>query len=401
MAWNHRSKVMAMAIAIQSAVGTFVQPSAATDLLAVANGTNTHDPVTADDPTATGSVWDSPRVYLGKNATIGGTIPLRGPGGAAPPLANAWVPGRIFQGGGWIEIRKATTSTAALAAAGASNALTLAASESAVDDFLIGAPIQQASIGTGFLATTLITDYVGSTKVATLPETIGSPPASGANYTIPAYLSYVLGTLTTDPPVLSISVWRDKKRYDYRDFRPSSIAVNIPVSNEANTGFPDMTFSGRAIVQAVVDDTTPVLPSSILATPVAPARNGKFYLDRVKLGHQSLSFTESATVAAASNQNQATGQDGYDIVSGSRQTALDLNQMAVADFNLDAREEAQTKVSVLSTWGMGPGNNFGFVQPNLVLDPFSPGDRNGYVNLTGNATPTDIDKSAALTIWWT
>lgn len=400
MAWNHRSKVMAMAIAIQSAVGTFVQPSAATDLLAVANGTNTHDPVTADDPTATGSVWDSPRVYLGKNATLGGTIPLRGPGGAAPPLANAWTPGRILQSGGWIEIRKATTSTAALAAAGTGTTLTLAASESAVDDFLIGAPIQQASIGTGFQATTLITDYVGTTKVATIAETIGTPPASGANYTIPAYLSYILGTLTTDPPVLSISVWRDKKRYDYRDFRPSSIAVNIPVSNEANTGFPDLTFSGRAIVQAVVDDTTPVLTSALLGTPVAPARNGKFYLDRVKLGHQSLSFTESATVAAASNQNQATGQDGYDIVSGSRQTALDLNQMAVADFNLDAREEAQTKVPVLSTWGMGSGNNFGFVQPNLVLDPFSPGDRNGYVNLTGNATPTDIDKSAALTIWW-
>lgn len=400
MAWNHKSKVMAMAIAIQVAVGTFIQPNPATDLIGVANITNTHDPVTADDPTSTGAVWDAPRVYLGKNATVGATIPLRGPGGAAPPVLNAWVPGRIFQSAGWIEIRKAASSTAALAAAGTGTTLTLANTESAVDDFLIGAPIQHANIGAGFLQTTLISDYVGATKVATIAETMGVNAANGSNYTIPAYLSYVLGTLTTDPPVLSISIWRDKKRYDYRDFRPSSLAVNIPVSNEANTGFPDTTFSGRAVVQAVVDEASPVLPSSMLSIPVAPARNGKFYLDRVKLGHQSLAFTESATVAAASNQNQAQGQDGYDIVQGSRQTALDLNQMAVADFNLDAREEAQTKVPVLSTWGAGSGNNWGFIQPNLVLDPFSPGDRNGYVNLTGNAVTTDVDKSAALTIWW-
>jgi len=42
----------------------------------------------------------------------------------------------------------------------------------------------------------------------------------------------------------------------------------------------------------------------------------------------------------------------------------------------------------------------GIGAPNICLDPFSPGDRNGYVNLTGNAYTTDIDKSAALTIWW-
>jgi hypothetical protein len=400
MAWNHRSRVIAMAVAIQVSAGTFIQPNTTTDLIAGSSITNSHEAITAEDPTATGAIWEGNRVYLGKVATVGATLPLRGPGGATPPALNAFVPGRIMQSAGWAEIRKAAANTGALAAVGTATTLTLANTESAVDDFLVGAPIQHTVIGTGFKQTSLVTDYVGSTKVATLGETMGSNATNGSNYTIPAYLSYVLGTLTTAPPVLSISVWRDKKRYDYRDWAPTSLAVNIPVGNEANTGFPDITFSGRATVQAIVDEASPILPSSILAIPVPPARNGKFYLDRVKLGHQSLSFTESATVAAQSNQNQAAGQDAYDILSGSRATAIDLNQMAVTDFDLHAREDAQTVVPVLSTWGAGSGNNWGFVQPAIALDPFSPGDRNGYVSITGNAVTIDIDKSAALTLWW-
>lgn len=400
MAWNHRSRVVAMAIAIQTVPGTFVQPNGTTDLIAVSSPTNTPEGITTEDPTATGAIWEANRVYLGKAATVGATAPLRGPGGASPPVANAWVPGRVFQSAGWAEIRKAAANTGALAAIGTPNTLTLANTESAVDDFLVGAPIQHTVIGTGFNATSLITDYVGATKVAMIGETMGSNAASASNYTIPAYLSYVLGTLTTAPPLLSISIWRDKKRYDYRDWAPTSLAINIPVANEANTGFPDITFSGRAVIQAVVDAVSPVLPTAMLSIPVAPARNGKFYLDRVKLGHQSINFTESTTVAAASNQNQAAGQDGYDIISGSRATAIDLNQMAVTDFDLHGREDAQTIIPVMSTWGMGAGNNWGFVQPAIQLDPFAPGDRNGYVNLSGNAVTVDVDKSAALTIWW-
>jgi hypothetical protein len=138
----------------------------------------------------------------------------------------------------------------------------------------------------------------------------------------------------------------------------------------------------------------------MLNIPIPAARGGKFLMDRVKLGHQSIRFTESVDVAAASNQNQDAGQDGYDITGGNRAISLDVNQMAVADFDLEARVDNQTIIPILSTWGMGIGNRFGLLLPNNVLDPMSPGDRNGFVNLTGDAAPTDVDKSAAFTIWW-
>lgn len=301
MAWNHKARIVAMAIAIQSGAGVFVQPNTTTDLIGVASPTNTHDPVTAEDPTATGTAWESNRVYLGKVATLGASLPLRGPGGAAPPASNAWVPGRVLQAGGFSETRKAAANTA-VALGGSTSSITLAATESATNNFLLGAPVQHAAFGSGFLTTSMVSAYDGTTKVATLAETV-TAPTNGSNYTIPAYLSYVLGPLTGTPIYLSVSIWRDKKRYDYRDVAPSSIALNVPVANEANTSFSDMTFQAKGLVQAIVDDNTPVLPQSILNVPIPPARGGKFFLDRVRLGHQQVSFTATYTVAGASNQN--------------------------------------------------------------------------------------------------
>lgn len=399
MAWNHRSAVVAMAVAIQAVPGVFTAPAAPADLVAVSVPNNNYEAITADDPTATGAIWRNKRIYLGKSGTAGATIPLRGPGGAAPPAAEEWPTGRFFLSAGWTEIVNAAPIPGALQAGSTTTALNLAAAAPGVDDIYIGAPIQLAEIGTGFRATTLISDYDGTTKIATIPETIAAPAAAAA-YTIPAFISYVLGTMTTTPPLLSISIWRDKKRYDYRDWRPTSFSVDMPVTNEQNQVFPSIDVSGRGVPAGVVDEASPQLPASILNVPVAACRGGKFVFDRVKLGHQSLRFALNIDVAAASNQNQDQGQDGYDITSGNRSISLDLNQMNVTDLDLETRVDNQTILPLLSTWGQGPGNRMGMVLPNNVLDPLSPGDRNGFVNLTGDAAPVDVDKSAAFTIWW-
>ncbi|MET0373949.1 MAG: hypothetical protein ABW128_06790 [Rhizorhabdus sp.] len=88
-------------------------------------------------------------------------------------------------------------------------------------------------------------------------------------------------------------------------------------------------------------------------------------------------------------------------MSGTRTLDLDLNQMAVTDFNIDTRVDNQVVLPAMSLWGMGPGNRFGVLVPEIVLDPLNnPGDRNGFVNLTGNAAFVGADKSATLTIWW-
>lgn len=400
MSWNHKTRRVAMAVAIQSVAGVFTTPSSATDLIAVSVPNNNYEELTAADPTATGTIWESSPIFLGRTGTAGASFPLRGPGGASPPAANAFAEGRVMQAGGWAEIINASQRTGAIGTGSTTTAMVLAGSENATDGFLVGVPIQHANVGTGFRQTTLIADYIGSSKTAALAETLGVATPDASTYTIPAYVMYRLGTLVTDPPILSISIWRDKKRYDYRDWRPTSIAIDMPVANDANQSFPSIEFSGRGIPHAEVDEDSPALPDLKIATSVAPARGGKFYVDRTKLGHQSLRFTETLEAAAPSNQNQDAGQDGYEVMSGSRTVDLDLNAMNVSDFDIKARVDNRTLLPIMSTWGLGAGNRWGFLIPKARLNAMSPGDRNGFVNLSGAAEIAALDKSAVLTCWW-
>src|SRR3546814_3637170 len=89
----------------------------------------------------------------------------------------------------------------------------------------------------------------------------------------------------------------------------------MPVANEANQVFPSLEAQFKGIVEAVTDESAPVLPNAMLATTPAPYRAGKFSLDKVKLGHQSNRFSISSEVAGASNSHQDAGQDGYEIRS--------------------------------------------------------------------------------------
>jgi len=80
---------------------------------------------------------------------------------------------------------------------------------------------------------------------------------------------------------------------------------------------------------------------------------------------------------------------------------FDLNQMNGTDFDIETRVNGQTNMSVMSLWGQGPGNRFAFLEREILLNPLNnPGDRNGFVNLTGNGAFQGVDKSSTLAIWW-
>lgn len=400
MSWNNRSKVAAMGVAIQTTPGQFVLPNETSDLMAVASLSNADAQQSVADPTLTGAVWDTAPIVLGSSSTIGGSVPLRGPGGDSPPALGAWPPGRILQAAGFTEQRLGVSLSSVLQAGSSTTSLILDANESAIDDFLFGTPIQTANLGTGFRQTSLVRYYSGANRGVALAERMGAAPAAGVAYTRPASLTYVLGTLAVAPPLLSISVFRDKKRYDYRDCALTSFAIDAPVANEANQVFPSLDFQLKGIAVGEYDDITPSVPSAVLSTPVAPVRGGKFDIYNTMIGHQDMKVTLGLTTGAASNQNQDAGQDGYDIQSGTRTIDLDLNEMATTDLALTSLINAQTIMHIMSTWGLGLGNRHGLITRNVLLQPQALGDRNGYVNRTGQASPTDPDKAIAYSIWW-
>lgn len=398
MSWNHRDRVFALGVALQPTKGQFVQPGLS-GLIGVSTPNNGSEAITAADPTQTGTIWDAPPIFLGETGTGGGTIPLRGPGGSVPPAANSWPLGLIMQACGFTEIRRGTPQLAtALGAGSTPTSLVLANSEAAIDDFYVGMPIQQDQIGQGFRRTSLIQDYVGATRTAILAETLGGIPT--ADYTMPAGLFYVLSTLTIAPPLLSISIWRDQVRYDYMDCVITNWSLDIPVSNENNTVFPSLDFTVKGTPLDPVDDVTPALPQQVLNVQPPAAKGGKFFLDRIKLGHTGVKTTIALTSGAASNQNQDEGQDGQDIQSGSRTVDLTLNQMNVSDFNVKARVKARAQIPLLSTWGQGNGNKLGLMIPAMLLNPLNPQTANGYVTLAGNAQPSQLDKGIAFSVWY-
>jgi hypothetical protein len=397
LSWDHRSKIFAIGVALQPTPGVFVLPQAS-GLIGVSSPTNTRDAITAADPTQTGTIWDAPPIFLGKTGTAGGTIPLRGFGAGGTPIGNAFALGLILQACGFSELVRSTDQAATAVGSGSSTTqIALANSESTVDDFYVGMPIQNPAFGSGFRSYTAIQDYVGSTRMALLAETLGSAPSG--TYVIPANLTYQLGTLAANPPRMSVSVWRDKVRYDYVDCVITSWAIDVPVSNEANTVFPSIDFTMKGTPIPRVDTTTPTLPQSILNVPVPASRGGKFYLDKIKLGHTGTKVNLALTAGAPSNQNQDAGQDGQVLQSGSRTIDLTLNAMNVTDFDLDSREDSRLIVPMMSMWGAGVGNRFGLSIPGMVMNPANPQDANGFVTLANQSFPTNLDKSIALTIF--
>jgi len=387
-----KENVAALGVTIQPTPGAYNEPTTA-DLIAVSSPDNGSDAITGEDPTLTGAVWSAPRMFLGERGRAGATFALRGPGGGAPPAANANVWGRILQGVGFTEIINPTAITGT-AAGGSTSSIVLAAGASPIDDFFMGYPIQHANIGSGRVkGTTLIRDYIGSTRTAVLSETLGSA-ISGGTYTIPPFLAYVLSTAAS-VPLLSACVWRHKKVYGYRDCAVSSFAINVPVSNDQATEVPTVEFSLTGIPVPQKDMLAPAIPTALL-TPPPVAKNGKFTFNGVKRGHQTLRMEFGLESGAPPNQNFESGQESYELLSGSRTMSLDLNEQLVADLDIQALVAQQTPVPIQSGWGTQSGQAFMLGLFNGLLDPFNPTPRNGFVGIAGSATPNDADRALSL-----
>lgn len=392
---GHKERITSVGVLIQPTPGTWAGVPTANDLIPVSSPDNGNDPITADDDTMTGSLWGASRQFLGQRGRAGATARLRGPGGASPPAANAWPLGRILQAAGFTEQRNATPITGTALANAVTDQIALAAAASAVDDAYKGWPIAHATLGTGMRAYSMIKDYIGSTKMAILSEDASSAIAAGS-YTLPAGLFYTLSTGLAIP-LLSCSVWRHKKRYDYRDCALSSFAINIPVSNDSQTDSPSIEFSMVGVPLTPVDQDAIAVPDSSMLPP-PPAKAGKFSIAKKLIGHQTLRIELGLESGAPPNQNFDDGQESYEILSGTRTISLDLNQQLEATLSLDTLVRNQTPVPIQSIFGLGVGNRFGIGLPEALLNPMSPTGRNGFVGVSGDAVPNDVDKSISIAL---
>lgn len=353
------TSIQALAIKAQTTPGTFATPSSSTDVIACANLTARPQAITAENPEYQGSIHQKGPLVLGETWEVGFDLMLRGPGGSAPPAADAFIFGRVLRSLLFTENVVSSAIPAAAEALGATGATTSIANLGATalgagnDDIYMGLAIQLASLGTiGQPASlAMVADYVSTGKLATIAQIAGS--AYTGNYQIPKQLAYTLAATGT-PPNLSLSRWRGNVRYDFVDWTPTRGVLQLSTTGRSGGNeFCRLSVSGVADLSAYATDTAPVAPQT-LAVP--PYKGGKLHIDGLALGGSSLSVDIGPRSAAPPNPNKTSGSDPSQLVGTRRSLSLNANQVAPATKDFIAMARAQSACNIQALYGLASGN---------------------------------------------
>lgn len=344
----------AVAIAVQSAAGTYNAPTNS-DLYPVANCSVDLSGVTVANPEYTGSVHRQGDAVTNKTASVKFDVMLRPPGGASPPSAGAFIPGRILRAAKFTENVVSAAIPASPEAIGGSattSQVTLGTSAAATADLYKGLALLLSDNAGGARpkAMTAIRSYSAG-KVAVLPEVLGAAPA--ANYQIPKQLAYQRDITNTDPPLLSLKVWIDGHRYDFFDLTVSSLKFLAPVSTREGAEYPRIEVTLAGDLYADADEATPTVPA-LGAVPFF--KDGDLWVANTAVGGSSLTIDMGMKSAYPPNPNRASGNDSAQLVEVRPSLSLTLNHNLKATLDAIALADAQAYHAVWAQWGYTAGN---------------------------------------------
>ena len=196
----------------------------------------------------------SPSIRVQDYVTCQFTVDIAGSGSAGS--APSWGP--LLRACGFAQTLTASAVTGT-AAAGASSTITLAAG--ATDDMYVGATIHITG-GTGNGQSRVITDYVASTKVATVHKAWATTPDATSTYSISANAAYT--PVSSGFETLTIY-------YNVNGVRHALTGAKGSVSfNMAANERPSMQFSFTGIYNPVADasEATPVYTGFQVPVPI-------------------------------------------------------------------------------------------------------------------------------------
>ncbi|HEX5183586.1 MAG TPA: hypothetical protein VFW19_10600 [Allosphingosinicella sp.] len=355
----------ALAIAKQSAPGSYNAPSSSTDTLPVANLSAKPNSIKATSPEYTGTIHKAGDIVLGATWDVTFDLLIRGPGGASPPAANAFIIGRVLQALGFTEqvISSAIPASPEALGVGSTTTMAVLGSSAAGTAALYQAlGLNLASDGGTYpMQMTMIRAYNAS-KNATLPETRVAAPTG--NYQIPKQLAYTYSASTT-PPLLSISLWQGNRQYNFQDMVPSSAKLSFPTSSQSQTSFATLSVTMSGNLNSYSDTASPVVTPG---SAIPPVRGGKLYVGGLTMGGSSLDLNFGVKVGFPPNPNQAAGNDPAQLVETMRTLTMTLNQVAKSYNDLIALATAQTYLPIELTYGSVAGNAVGFIVTDARLD---------------------------------
>lgn len=387
-----RSTYTSVAVKAQSG-GQDVWPSpSSADYFPCAEVRISSESVTVENPEYLGNV-DRPGPFLiGERVSVTLQIPIRPPGGASPPSAGAWIPGRFLVAAGFTESITSTAipSSPEAVAAGTTTSATLGAGATGTADLYKGLAITLSDNGSGYnRQMSAIKDYT-SGKVATLPETLSGAPA--ANYQIPKQLAYLSGA-SGNPNPLALQVWYEAVRYDLINMAISSLRFNFPVSTRTATEFPVMELTLEGDVYQWADEAAPAV-TALGAIPTF--KDGDMWLANLALGGSSFSVDMGIQVGYPPNPNKAQGNDAPQITQTTRSAQITLNHNLKSVVDFRALAAAQAYHSLWAQYGSTAGNMVSFLIPKGRFTYPNPDNSGEFVTQTIDMLIDDSAKAISL-----
>lgn len=357
------SNNISIAVAIQSVVDTFTTPTQPADLMPASQCRLQIDGVTITNDEYTGSSVKNADEISGKRASLSYNIKLRAPGGGSPPVANAFLLGRILQACKMTEIRSAVAIPVAPEALGVGSTTTMAklgTTAAATANLYKALPLILSDNGTGYKRQiTAIRSYSAS-KEAALPETLGAPPA--ANYQIPAYLGYVRDISSAEPVMLSHQVWLGGDRYDLKNCNITSAQIVVPTSTKQQAAFPELQVTFDVTIEATAEEAAPAT-APLGAVPFY--KDGDGWLANKQVGLQTFTIDLGIQSDYPPNPNKVDGVDAAQMVSSTGRVQMTRQKYKKNTLDTLALADAQAQHAFYAAYG---GNAAGSMIQILVPD---------------------------------
>lgn len=364
MALKFRKKVLLFDV--ESVYGTDPTLSETTDAVLASNVTI--QPLVADmitrgniRPTLGGET----QLHIGKRVTLDFMVEMAGSGIAGKaPAYDA-----ILRAAAWSPAAHALI-TNHTATAGGTTSITLAVGESGADDYYNGMLISIIS-GTGSGQSVKITDYVGSTRVASASFSPGVDNTS--HYTIYDYTLYSL--ISTNEQSATCYFWQDGVKQVITGIRGSIRFLCDP------KGIPHIQFTGTGIYAGPTAVANPTPTLTAYQTPVEVSNaNSTFSLHSYAAPMLALTVDQ----ANAASYINIVGGAGVEISDRMPSGQVTIREPATSDKDYFAAIDTETLGAFSFVHGKTVGNACTLAGPNVQLLSPTRGNDSGFATLQMN-----------------